>query len=186
MSTYLDDDSSDDDSWVLEHHGLFSEKKMVPLSQRLAASSGSDSSDDDAPLPVDKKPFKARRIISFDSSDDETTCSVEETSKEAAIDLTLQTPPKKETIDLTKQMEALNVSADTDDADKRRQDKEASAWVHDRKNDEYFLSSIDCDIDGVVWPALRIPADLYTSLYPHQKVGVQWMASMHSKTIGGM
>lgn len=185
MSAYLDDDSSDDDSWVLEHHGLFSAKKKLPLSQRLVASTGSDSSDDDAPLIV-KSSLKARRIISFDSSDDETNCSVEETTKEAAIDLTLQTPPKKETIDLTKQMEALNVSADTDGDDKRTQDTEASAWVHDCKNDEYFLSSIDCDIDGGVWPALRIPADLYNSLYPHQKVGVQWMASMHSKKIGGM
>lgn len=176
MSSFLDDDSSDDDSWVLEHPGLFSAKKMVPLSQRLAESSGSDSSDDDTTPIAAKVAIKSRRIISIDSSDDETVCSHEETTKEVPIDLTLETPTKEETIDLTKQMEDLNMNADDDD----------DAWAYDKVTDEYFLSTANFDIAGVVWPEFRIPSDLYNSLYPHQKVGVQWMASLHSNKIGGI
>lgn len=62
-----------------------------------------------------------------------------------------------------------------------------SAWTYDDASDEYFLTGMVDAIKGeVLWPRLRIPRDLYNCLYDHQKVGVQWMASLHNGGIGGI
>lgn len=68
----------------------------------------------------------------------------------------------------------------------KENEKAANAWAHDKDTDEYYFSSALLVIEGVTWPYFSIPRALYDSLYPHQKVGVQWMASMHSNKIGGM
>jgi SNF2 family DNA or RNA helicase len=59
------------------------------------------------------------------------------------------------------------------------------AWTFDEKTNEFYFSSDKNAIDGAEWPHFRIPTELYERLYSHQKVGVQWMASLHSKRIGG-
>jgi hypothetical protein len=41
------------------------------------------------------------------------------------------------------------------------------------------------DADGVRWPRVRLPLALYDKLFRHQRIGVQWMASLHGNEIGG-
>ena len=60
------------------------------------------------------------------------------------------------------------------------------AWVTDVESDEVFLSAEKYEIPNVSWPKLRIPSKLFERLYCHQKVGVQWMASLHNSRIGGI
>jgi len=69
---------------------------------------------------------------------------------------------------------------------KKEKETVAKAWAHDDETDEYYFSSALLEIEGVTWPYFSIPRRLYDSLYPHQKVGVQWMASMHSNKTGGI
>jgi len=60
-----------------------------------------------------------------------------------------------------------------------------AAWIQD-SNGEYFLSG-RCAISGdVKWPELTLSAKAYDKLYAHQKIGVQWMASLHSNGVGGI
>ena len=60
-----------------------------------------------------------------------------------------------------------------------------SAWVRSRRHkNEYYLSP-EKNAD-VKWPSLRIPSVLFRRLYGYQKVGVQWMASLHENKIGGI
>ena len=64
---------------------------------------------------------------------------------------------------------------------------EDTAWCR-TKNGEYILSGTSY-INQVVnhkWPKYAIPKRLFDKLYDHQKVGVQWMASLYSKGIGGI
>jgi len=61
---------------------------------------------------------------------------------------------------------------------------EDSAWSLDRQTNEYFLSFKK--ISHVRWPKLRVPASLFRQLFWHQKVGVQWMATLHENGIGGI
>lgn len=59
-----------------------------------------------------------------------------------------------------------------------------SAWCLDKDKKDYFLD--ETKNDDAIWPRIRVPNDLYERLYSHQKVGVQWIASMHTKKIGGI
>uniref|UniRef100_A0A7S4JE07 Uncharacterized protein n=1 Tax=Odontella aurita TaxID=265563 RepID=A0A7S4JE07_9STRA len=62
-----------------------------------------------------------------------------------------------------------------------------SAWTLDETAEEYFLTGkVDAIKGEVRWPELRVPRDLYDRLYDHQKVGVQWLASLHTDGIGGI
>lgn len=60
-----------------------------------------------------------------------------------------------------------------------------SAWKHDGATDEYHLSGSGGSEECVQWPSLRVPAALYRRLFPHQRVGVQWMGSLHAGGVGG-
>jgi hypothetical protein len=35
------------------------------------------------------------------------------------------------------------------------------------------------------WPKIKLPLPLYNKLYQHQRIGVQWMASLHHDEIKG-
>ncbi|GKY93801.1 hypothetical protein MPSEU_000347300 [Mayamaea pseudoterrestris] len=59
-----------------------------------------------------------------------------------------------------------------------------SAWAFNKQDQEYFLSKQKAP--HVSWPSLRVPAPLFKTLFPHQKVGVQWMAERHADNIGGI
>lgn len=60
------------------------------------------------------------------------------------------------------------------------------AWDLDEERREVFLSDEKFSKPDVSWPKLRLPLDLYESLYSHQKMGVQWMAGLHNMSIGGI
>ena len=60
-----------------------------------------------------------------------------------------------------------------------------SAWKHDSATDEYYLSGSGGG-ERVQWPNLRVPAALYRRLFPHQRVGVQWIGSLHTGGVGGI
>lgn len=60
-----------------------------------------------------------------------------------------------------------------------------SAW----KKNQYgcYVLKGECLVAGNVnWPKLDIPKQLYDKLYDHQKIGVQFLASLHAKGIGGI
>jgi len=92
--------------------------------------------------------------------------------------------PSPDRVDLTESLDVESVgrssaaTVPTEPAD--------SAWKHDAEADEYYLSSGRGDRGCDGWPNLRLPAQLYQRLYPHQRVGVQWMASLHRGGIGGI
>jgi len=46
---------------------------------------------------------------------------------------------------------------------------------------ELYLS----DNSDVKWPGIRLPLALYNKLFQHQRIGVQWMASLHRNKIKG-
>jgi len=64
-------------------------------------------------------------------------------------------------------------------------DTSGSAWRRN-KYGVYVLKGKCLILGDVTWPKMNIPARLYDKLYDHQKVGVQWMASLYSKGIGGI
>jgi len=88
--------------------------------------------------------------------------------------------PSPDRVDLTESLdvESAAATASTDPAD--------SAWKHDAEADEYYLSSGGGGRGCDGWPNLRLPTQLYQRLYPHQRIGVQWMASLHRGGIGGI
>lgn len=52
--------------------------------------------------------------------------------------------------------------------------------IDDDSGDLYLAENPDED-----WPRVRMPLSLYTNLYQHQRIGVQWMASLHDNVIKG-
>ena len=84
-----------------------------------------------------------------------------------------QTPEKKKAAKTTKTTKILNEYKD-------------SAWDCDASTKEMFLNPSMYQIPDVEWPNLRVPSQLYSNLYTHQKEGVQWMASLHCNGVGGI
>jgi len=58
--------------------------------------------------------------------------------------------------------------------------QDVSAWKFDKQRNEYTFQG------GGEFPEFWIPAKLYESLYDHQRSGVQFLASLHQKGIGGV
>ena len=55
-------------------------------------------------------------------------------------------------------------------------------WELDKDNEgDLYLS----DNSDVKWPKIRLPLTLYNKLFQHQRIGVQWMASLHKNEIKG-
>ena len=62
-----------------------------------------------------------------------------------------------------------------------------SLWKLDPRKEIYFLKNRYCQLPKeLISPEIVIPVQLYDKLYDHQKVGIQWMASLHAKGIGGI
>jgi SNF2 family DNA or RNA helicase len=55
------------------------------------------------------------------------------------------------------------------------------SWIFKEHNFTYNLRRVGND-----YPDVQIPKRLYHNLYDFQKVGVEWLASLHSKGIGGI
>ena len=109
-----------------------------------------------------------------DDDDDDSSKSVSSEEVPALILSPLEPSPNR--VDMTSLSDEDGKTSSDEPAD--------SAWTHDAETDEYYLSS--GGVNGHTWPNLRLPTELYRRLYPHQKVGVQWMASMHRGGVGGI
>ncbi|KAH8878534.1 hypothetical protein GQ53DRAFT_671184 [Thozetella sp. PMI_491] len=69
-------------------------------------------------------------------------------------------------------------------ARRRRQDGQASEPGVD-DTDEWFKPSPD-QADHEFSSGLRLPGDIYPSLFDYQKTGVQWLAELYSQQVGGI
>lgn len=64
-------------------------------------------------------------------------------------------------------------------------ENDSFAWKKSKRG-HYKLHG-ECHIAGkVAWPKFNIPEVLFNKLYDHQKIGVQWMASLLAKSVGGI
>ena len=75
------------------------------------------------------------------------------------------------------------------DSDNEKDDDESvtcfdacGCWALDEAHagDLYLADNSD-----VRWPKIRLPLALYNKLFPHQRIGTQWMASLHRNKIKG-
>ena len=147
-----------------------------------------DSSDDESIFVNHGLSQTPRKYVVMDSSDDEDTPHSEaKNSMHNAIDVD---------IDSSDDDSPLGRSANDDDdltdkMNKLTMESEDSAWVYEKNKREFHLASTQTtdskfEVVDVPWPEFSLPVKLFESLYPHQKVGVQWAASMHVNKIGGI
>lgn len=88
---------------------------------------------------------------------------------------------KKKRIPIAKQ--SIATKSDKDDQNDE-DDSDDSAWCQKEGSDDFCLSQKKRpDVD---WPDLHLPGPLYKQLYSFQRVGVQWMATLHANGIGGI
>ena len=92
------------------------------------------------------------------------------------VRLSLLPPPASSIMNLNDEEESKNKEADKDE------DRPESAWTFDSERDEYFLKGGGEN----QWPSVRLTCELFDKLYDHQKVGVQWIASLHKGKLGGI
>ena len=70
--------------------------------------------------------------------------------------------------------------------DEQEQD-EGTVWCRNSKNGSFRLNGSCTSISGNdVWPNMELNPKFYQNLYPHQRIGIQWLASMHCKRVGGI
>ena len=78
---------------------------------------------------------------------------------------------------------SITTKSDKDDKDDE-DDSDDSAWCQKEGSNDFCLSQKKRpDVD---WPDLHLPGPLYKQLYSFQRVGVQWMATLHAGGIGGI
>jgi len=57
-------------------------------------------------------------------------------------------------------------------------------WILKSKVDGYTLNDSSASyatFGSTKWPPISLPKALYRTLYPHQKIGVRWLASLHNR-----
>ena len=142
-----------------------------------------DRSDDDDDWVFENPGLTLKRheeVIGLDDDNDDHLITVDHEN------VTNQNQEEKEeeenqVQELTGQLETLQlVSTPTNKRNPEQPSDEAftTSWRLDNQNQYTF--------DGGEWPSFSIPTSLYEALYAHQRVGVQWMASLHMNGIGGM
>jgi hypothetical protein len=188
-----DEDSSDDDWMTLK--GLSTDKKpqesFVVRIRRELLKAQSDSDTTDNEMEKLTKSLRATTINrkTADSSDETMSVELPLTSKQAEKKNSQAIPDSpEESMSVEQQQTLKTAKEETPEAKPKPDDGESEedAWCHNTTTDEYYLSPKKYSIPGIAWPSLRLPSDLYNRLYAHQKIGVQWMASMHSNKIGGL
>jgi SNF2 family DNA or RNA helicase len=70
-------------------------------------------------------------------------------------------------------------SADSDDEDITFTEG-CGCWTMDKETKDLYLPP-----ESGKWPRIRLPFATYQKLYRHQRIGIQWMASLHRNTIKG-
>ncbi len=61
-------------------------------------------------------------------------------------------------------------------------------WVKTKTDKGYYytLPRSSSSSDSIQFPKIQIPSELYKKLYEHQRIGVEWIASLHIKGTGGI
>lgn len=149
---------------------------------------------------TNKKPDSTIELLDSSSSENEAeNSSVELLSDsshsvfrmktpDSSISVLLEgTPKKQDSVQNIPQDSSFSnidgyISSDDDDDD---DDLVDSAW-RKNKNGCYELKGKCSAAGNLKWPKLDIPKQLYDKLYDHQKIGVQFLASLHAKGIGGI
>lgn len=160
------------------------------------------------------RPRKKRKVQAETASSDEFTPSSavseaatpepvafgdEESDDVDLTDLTLRTPRKKARreegkVDLS-QIDDGNEAVyqrRLDDwverrsrARERRQERSGQPVEPDTSDEEWFKSSPD-QSDHQFENGLKLPGDIYPSLFDYQKTGVQWLAELYAQKVGGI
>jgi SNF2 family DNA or RNA helicase len=89
--------------------------------------------------------------------------SVEDVSDSESLNITIQT---------------IN-SQDSDDDDIIFTEG-CGCWTMDKETKDLYLPP-----ESGKWPKIRLPFSTYQRLFPHQRIGIQWMASLHRNAIKG-
>jgi SNF2 family DNA or RNA helicase len=162
----------------------------------------SDGESDDSVMIVNTKSFKRRVIDDDDSSvESETNFSTnhntggraaESDAADQKRETTLESEPllddafsglalddeeaqdEKESVTI----QSIN-SADSDDEDITFTEG-CGCWTMDKETKDLYLPP-----ESGKWPRIRLPFATYQKLYRHQRIGIQWMASLHRNTIKG-
>jgi SNF2 family DNA or RNA helicase len=112
-------------------------------------------------------------------------------SLEALLDKLTLKPSKEADEDIGILDDEQSLGSEEESSDSENEDDEdvdtddpGSAWCFDQGTQEYFLSKRK--VSDVAWPGLRLPKHVFSSLYDHQKTGIQWMAQRHAEGVGGI
>lgn len=161
------------------------------------------------------RPRKKRRVVKDEASDDEYTPAASEVASPAAagliddedeledFDMTDMTPKAKRKrdakvidgkIDLSNiddgnetvyQQRLEDWCARRSRARKRHQERLGQAVEEDDDEPEWFKPSPD-NADHHFENGLKLPGDIYPSLFDYQKTGVQWLAELYAQKVGGI
>lgn len=161
------------------------------------------------------RPRKKRKVVKDEASDDEYTPAASEVASPAAagfideddeledFDMTDMTPKAKKKrgakavdgkIDLSNiddgnetvyQQRLEDWCARRSKARKRHQERLGQPVEEDDDEPEWFKPSPD-NPDHHFENGLKLPGDIYPSLFDYQKTGVQWLAELYAQKVGGI
>lgn len=72
------------------------------------------------------------------------------------------------------------INSDDEDDDIIQEIEGCGCWTIDKETKDLHLP-----MESGKWPRIRLPFTTYQKLYQHQRIGIQWMASLHRNTIKG-
>ncbi|KAL9183089.1 hypothetical protein ACHAXT_004876 [Thalassiosira profunda] len=208
----IDDDSSEnesDDSIGGENEEMEQmdssegkEEIVVDISE-LNLSDGETEEDDEAPPPPKNAP-RQRILESDDDASTSSSSSGSTVSEDGSYDAKQSGDLDVGLSTLTIDDESFGRDADAsfgasttdvddlisigDESNEANDDESVTCfdacgcWALDEehKGDLYLSDNSDA-----LWPKIRLPLALYNKLFPHQRIGIQWMASLHKNEIRG-
>jgi len=161
------------------------------------------------------RPRKKRRVIKDVASDDEYTPAASEAASPAAAgfiddeddledfdmtDMTPKTKRKREVKAIDGKIDLSNIDDGNEEvyqqrledwcsrrsrARKRHQERLGQPVEEDDDEPEWFKPSPDHP-DHHFENGLKLPGDIYPSLFDYQKTGVQWLAELYAQKVGGI
>lgn len=169
----------------------FSDKVIV--SNAIPVKTVDSSSEEEDSITDDKNHVKissdklSRSSNAHDLSD---TSSAEDDTSTVVQEGRVKTPKRPFLLDNDSSDESLSDISVEEEERKVASFEDAfedCAWALDSSTNEVYLSDEKFEApNDTVWPKFRLPRELYERLYCHQKIGVQWMAGLHSIRIGGI
>lgn len=169
---FIDDESCDSSSSASDEEIVF---KSSSTTRRHCiviedSSSSEDEDDDDKEVTRTMELFENLAVLDTKSSSTaKKKATITPTSTTTTSSLTTPSTTETPSPRTTKR----DISGETSEF-------EGSAWTFNADTNEYSFSNAKTAENSTEWPDFSIPSKLYDSLYLHQKVGVQWMASLHN------